>query len=95
MKRKKFIQTTATIGMGALLMPKIAFSEVNKKKFISIGFIGTGLRGQWLLDLAAKRSDVKISAICDIDQEMIGKALKILKNNSQDEPAIYQMVMKL
>ena len=60
MKRKKFIQTTAAIGMGTFLIPKIALSKINKDKQVSIGFIGTGLRGQWLLDLAAKRSDVRI-----------------------------------
>ncbi len=80
MKRKKFIQTTAAAGVGAMLMPKIALSEINKTKDISIGFIGTGLRGQWLLDLAAKRSDVNIPAICDIDKRMIGHALNVLKN---------------
>ena len=90
MKRKKFIQTTATISMGALLIPKIAFSEINKDKQIAIGFVGTGLRGQWLLDLASKRSDVKIPAICDIDADMIGHALKILKNNGKDKPVVYQ-----
>ena len=89
MKRKKFIQTTTLASMGTLLMPKIAFSKSDKNKQIAIGFIGTGLRGQWLLDLAAKRSDVKIPAICDIDDGMIQIALDILKNNGKDKPVIY------
>ena len=90
MKRKKFIQTSTAVGVGAVLMPKIAFSQFSSSQTISIGFIGTGLRGQWLLDLAAKRNDVKIPAICDIDYEMIKQALKILKDNGRDEPEIYQ-----
>ena len=89
MKRKKFIQTTTLASMGTLLMPKIAFPKSDENKQIAIGFIGTGLRGQWLLDLAAKRSDVKIPAICDIDNGMIQIALDILKNNGKDKPVIY------
>ena len=89
MKRKKFIQTTTLASIGTLLMPKIAFSKSDKNKQISIGFIGTGLRGQWLLDLAAKRLDVNIPAICDIDDGMIQKALNILKDNGKKKPVVY------
>ena len=78
MKRKKFIQTTSAAGIGAAFLPKIALAELSKRSSVSIGFIGTGLRGQWLLDLAAKREDVNIPAICDIDGEMIQYAQKII-----------------
>jgi len=90
MKRKKFIQTSAVAGIGAALMPNALMAEFSSKKSISIGFIGTGLRGQWLLDLAAKRKDVNIPAICDIDETMIRKAMKILKRNGRKEPQVYQ-----
>ena len=89
LKRKKFIQTTATVGLGTTLMPKMAFAEFSKKPSISIGFIGTGLRGQWLIDLAAKRDDVHIPAICDIDEAMIKNTIKILQNNKKDLPEVY------
>ena len=70
-------------------MPKMAFAEFSKKPSISIGFIGTGLRGQWLIDLAAKRDDVHIPAICDIDEAMIKDTIKILQNNKKDLPEVY------
>ena len=89
MKRKKFIKTTAAVGIGAALLPKVALAEFSKKPFISIGFIGVGLRGQWLLDLAAKRKDVKIPAICDIDDQMIQYTLKLLEENNREVPDIY------
>lgn len=89
MKRKKFIQTAATVGLGATLMPKMAFAEFSKNSSISIGFIGVGLRGQWLIDLAAKREDVHIPAICDIDDSMIKNTISILQNNNRDIPDIY------
>ncbi len=87
--RKKFIKTAAAAGMGSLLLPNIKLESKIKKDIVRLGFIGTGLRGQWLLDLASKRSDVLVPAICDIDQRMINRSLKIIKRNGKEAPAVY------
>ena len=57
---------------------------------VRIGFIGTGLRGQWVLWLAAKYKNVEIPAICDIDDGMVEKALKILKDAGKPIPKVYK-----
>ena len=88
--RKEFLKKTAVVGMGSMLFPKIKMNMSKKKDIVRLGFIGTGLRGQWLLDLASKRDDVLIPAICDIDQHMIDRTLKILKRNEKEEPYIYK-----
>ena len=67
---KEFIKKTTALGLGAAIYPKFKSNSGAKDK-VRIGFIGTGLRGQWLLDLASKRDDVLIPAICDIDNQMI------------------------
>ena len=90
MKRKKFIQTSASAGIGAALFPKIALGELTSSERIKLGFIGTGLRGQWVLWLAAKYENVKIPAICDIDDGMVESALKILKDGGKPEPKVYK-----
>jgi predicted dehydrogenase len=87
--RKEFLKKTTAFGMGAMLLPKVKINTSRKIDSVRLGFIGTGLRGQWLLDLASKREDVTISAICDIDQKMIDRTLKIIKRNNKEEPAIY------
>ena len=87
--RRDFIKTTAAAGGAAALMPQTIFSSQNKKN-LRIGFIGTGLRGQWMLWLAAKYPEVEIPAICDIDEQMIASALKILKDAGRPEPRIYK-----
>ena len=87
--RKEFLKKTTVFGLGAALYPKIK-SIPKIKNNVNIGFIGTGLRGQWLLDLASKREDVLIPAICDIDNRMIDRTLKILNRNNKEEPAIYK-----
>ena len=67
--RRTFIKTAAAAGGAAAILPQTLFSSGSKKK-IKIGFIGTGLRGQWMLWLASKYQEVEIPAICDIDNEI-------------------------
>jgi len=87
--RRDFIKTTATASAAATVMPKSLFSsQVNKR--VKMGFIGTGMRGQWVLWLAAKYPEVDIPAICDIDDGMIESALRILKDAGKPEPRIYK-----
>ena len=90
MKRKKFIQTSTLAGLGATILPNVAFSELTSNKRVNIGVIGTGLRGQWVLWLMAKYPEVDIVSICDIDEEMIQSALKILKDAGKPEPKVYK-----
>jgi len=87
--RRNFIKTASAAGAAISLMPKSLFSS-QKTKRIKLGFIGTGLRGQWVLWLAAKYPEVDIPAICDIDERMINSALKILKDAGKPEPHIYK-----
>ena len=87
--RRDFIKTTAAASGAAALMPQTLFSSQIKKK-LRIGFIGTGLRGQWMLWLATKYPDVEIPAICDIDDGMISSALKIIKDSGREKPKIYK-----
>ncbi|MDP6169052.1 MAG: Gfo/Idh/MocA family oxidoreductase, partial [Candidatus Marinimicrobia bacterium] len=87
--RRQFMRTTAVAGGAAAMMPQALFSSRMKTR-VKLGFIGTGLRGQWMLWLAAKYPEVEIPAICDIDDGMIGSALKILKDGGKPEPKVYK-----
>ncbi len=89
MNRRNFIKTTAVAGTAATLMPKTLFSSTASKR-VKLGFIGTGMRGQWVLWLAAQYPEVDIPAICDIDDGMIESALKIMKDAGKPEPRIYK-----
>ena len=87
--RRDFIKTTALAGAAISTLPKILFSASTSKR-VKMGFIGTGMRGQWVLWLAAKYPEVDIPAICDIDDGMIESALKILKDAGKPEPRVYK-----
>ena len=87
--RRDFIKTTATASAAATVMPTSLFSSQANKR-VKMGFMGTGMRGQWVLMLAAKYPEVDIPAICDIDDGMIESALQILKDAGKPEPHIYK-----
>jgi len=70
-----------------LLKPSFAFSGSLSK--LKIGVIGTGLRGQWMINLFLDRPDVEISAICDIDDKMIAMTKEIFRKKGRPIPKIY------
>ena len=78
------MKTTVLAGSAAAVMPKKIFSYRKKAK-VKLGFIGTGLRGQWMLWLATKYPEIEISALCDIDDGMVESALKIIKDGWETE----------
>ena len=87
--RRDFIKTTATASAAATVMPTSLFSSQANKR-VKMGFMGTGMRGQWVLSLTSKYPEVDIPAICDIDDGMIESALKILKDAGKPEPHVYK-----
>jgi len=88
--RRDFVKTIALAGTAVAMMPKSLFSSTVVNEQIKLGFVGTGMRGQWMLWLAAKYPEVQIPAICDIDDGMIESALKILKDAGKPDPRIYK-----
>ena len=88
--RRDFIKTTAMASAAAAVIPHSLFSSSVVGNNVKLGFIGTGLRGQWMLWLAGKYEDVEIPAICDIDERMVESALKILKDAGKPEPKVYK-----
>ncbi|HQU99755.1 MAG: Gfo/Idh/MocA family oxidoreductase [Bacteroidia bacterium] len=99
--RRNFIRTGATAGLGLTLLP-YAWATPQQKEKIKIGFIGVGLRGQNHLELALKRTDVEVVAICDIQQvmldtsiDMFKKANKTLPKQFKDNPYAYRDLLKI
>lgn len=86
--RREFLKAAALGSLTLSTSGRIFSTPIIKKK-IRLGIIGTGLRGQWVLSLLTKYPEVEISSICDIDENMIGKALSILQDAGRVKPRIY------
>lgn len=86
--RRNFIKTTAVAGLGFSILPSgIVFSKEKEPK-VRLGFIGVGLRGQSHLELALKRTDTDVVAICDVQQRMLDTSLKMISDSSKPKPQV-------
>src|SRR6478609_5639030 len=85
--RREFIKTTAAAGAAITILPSHVFSKSAENK-VRLGIIGVGLRGQNHLELALKRDDVEVIAICDIQQRMIDMSLGIVAQAGKAKPQV-------
>src|SRR5262245_37361651 len=84
--RRDFLKTTSMAAAGAAIIPSSSFASAPATK-VRLGFIGVGLRGQSHLELALRRSDCEVVALCDIQQSMMDSALKQVADAGKAKPA--------
>ncbi len=86
--RKNFLKNSAITAAGMMILPAdVVFGRSMQNK-VRLGFIGTGLRGQDHVELALRRDDVDIVAICDIQQVMIDATLKLFTDAKKPMPEV-------
>lgn len=86
--RRDFIKTTALAGAGLTILQSGVVNAKDKDPKVRLGFIGVGLRGQSHLDLALRRSDVEVVAICDVQQRMIDMSKELIKSSGKPMPQV-------
>jgi predicted dehydrogenase len=98
--RRAFIQKSILAGAGLALgttasgatkpeSKATAQPIANQNSKLQLGFIGVGLRGQSHVDLALDRKDCVVTAICDIDPEMIRRTQAIISKKGGPAPKVY------
>ena len=86
MNRRHFIAASAaTIATASTAKPRQA--KVRDK--LCIGIVGVGMRGQVHLAELLRRSDVAVTAICDIDPFMIDRALAQFRAAALPVPKVF------
>lgn len=91
--RRKFLQTTAVAG-ASVVTPTLASATPSPtpdalKTKINIGILGSGLRGQNHIELLLKRTDCTITAVAEINEEMIKRTRKLFDNAGVKQPTYY------
>ena len=86
--RRSFIKSTAIAGAGFSILPSHLLLAKDKEPKARLGFIGVGLRGQNHLELALRRPDVDVIAICDVQQRMIDSAKTMITKAGKPLPQI-------
>ncbi len=88
--RRSFIKNTAILSTGMSIAPHILYgSNTLKDSKLNIGLIGVGLRGTNHLNNLLQRSDVTITAVCDIDPARIDLTRSIFKKKGLAQPQIF------
>jgi len=86
MNRRDFVRQAGIATAGFAILPKSAlFTQENK---VRLAFIGVGLRGQNHLELALRRKDTEVVAICDIDERMLQMATDLIKKSGKTMPHV-------
>src|SRR5690242_11213076 len=86
--RRNFIKSTALAGAAISVLPSNVLFSKDKETKVRLGFIGVGLRGQNHLELALRRSDVDVVAICDIQQQMIDMSKALISKMGKPMPQV-------
>lgn len=86
--RRNFIKASALAGAGITLLSSHLVLGKDKDPKVRLGFIGVGLRGQSHLELALRRNDVEVVAICDIQQRMIDMSKELIKKSGKPMPQV-------
>src|SRR5262245_7288743 len=89
MKRRQFINNTATLAAGVTLLPNIHTNKSKEDKKARIAFIGTGMRGAYLLKEAVSQGLTEVIAVCDIDPTAINNVKQTIKEYNASEPTYY------
>jgi predicted dehydrogenase len=87
--RRSFIKNAAIAASAFTILPSSAIFGQNRDPKVRLGFIGVGLRGQNHLDLALRRNDVEVVAICDVQQNMIDSSKQRIKKAGKPMPAVF------
>ncbi len=79
-RRRDFIKTAAIAGTGLAFSPALSFGNQLKDSKLRLGFIGVGLRGVEHLKNSLARTDIEVTAICDIDPVRLQLSQKMIRN---------------
>lgn len=65
--RRSFLQTAAAASLPLILPSRIWAAATKPNDKISVGFIGIGVRGHYLLRSFLAREELQVVAVCDVD----------------------------
>src|SRR5688572_16558191 len=92
LSRRQFLAHSSTAAAAAALAPR-AFASRNDVVRVAV----TGVRGRGLEHLKALLAlkGVEVAAICDVNENIIGKAMKAVEDKQGRKPAFHQDFRKL
>lgn len=90
MNRRAFVRNTTLATAAFSMLPASQLFSRSTKSKVNLAIIGVGLRGQNHLELALKRSDTEVVAICDINERMLADSLDMIKKSGKPAPKVFK-----
>jgi predicted dehydrogenase len=90
LNRREFLRNSAASGLAVALAGAIpGKAEDTVKKEVRLGFVGIGSRGTVLLRFALMTDGVEIPALCDINEEHLSRAKRLVERSGKKIPDGY------
>lgn len=89
MQRRKFLQSTLLASSVFASAPALRAQKSRSLEKLRVAVLGSGLRGQSHIDLLLRRDDCVVTAIADIDPEMIRRTTELFAKHNATPPIIY------
>ena len=94
MKRRDFLAGAATTGTMAALTPSSKAARSPNQQ-VNLAMMGVRGRGPHLAELFASMSDVNIPYICDVDQNVVEPAMKIVERAKGKRPTLVEDIRRV
>jgi len=90
--RRQFLKGAAGVAVGLTAAGRPAQVRARgasaNEKFV-VGLMGTGGRGAWLLrEEFARRANLEVAYLCDVDDERLGRAVKLVEDATGRRPKV-------
>jgi predicted dehydrogenase len=86
--RRDFLKASGAVTVASTLAgSKSLFAQSDKR--VRVGFVGVGMRGSGLLEIALAMPGVEVPAICDINKEYLDKNLAVVEKARGRRPEGY------
>ena len=86
--RREFLEASGVVAMASTLSDSGSMFGQSEKK-VRVGFVGVGMRGSGLLEIALAMPDVDVPAICDINRDHLEKNLAVVEKARGKRPEGY------
>ncbi len=90
MKRREFLGVSAAGALAAAGAPETAAAQASiRGRPVRMGFVGTGDRGSYHLDIALGIDGIEVPAICDINPARLYQAKRWIEEAGKPSPRLY------
>ena len=95
MKRRRFVKTVSSAGLGLLGARAPLFARSSPSEKVVVCVMGLNSRGSVLAKMFAKTPNAEVAAVCDVDSTVLAKAVAAVGQSQTPSPLLRSRVGRL